>query len=588
MKSLEPASDDPSCPNDKYKCLLQQCNAIDCTDFEETLKRVNETALSLLDVTCSSIWIFNEIDKTLECKGLYTKNSRIHSLRQAVAINESFKTHLKTLGKKRHLLIDATDENFELAHQHLQKHQINSKFETAIYHEGETKGMLCFGNDDEELLTEAFTKEVAETLSKVIEMALHLKYERENKEILDAVLDNSNVGILIFRNKILYANEASSNITGFSNDELLDMHIWDFVESDRQRLFKQRVLKRLKGEYFSSIYNDIHIRTKEGAHKIIRANVETIMYRSRYAGLAIVSDVTNIIEAEEKIKLLAQAVEQMDELVKITDVEGNMIYVNNALIAKTGYKEIELLHQNPRIFKSGKHPKSFYKNMWDTILAKKIYRNVIINKKKDGTLYYEDQTISPILDKNDNIIYFVATSKDVSSQIELEKKLKLMATTDALTGIYNRFKMNEEIDMEIKKAKRNKKSFALIMFDIDFFKSINDTYGHDVGDRVLEELADIVRHSIRQTDTFARWGGEEFLILVRNDDAASVFYLAEKIRKKVENTLFADKTTITISLGISIYTKNKTKQTLLKEADEALYKAKALGRNKTVVFQASI
>jgi len=145
-------------------------------------------------------------------------------------------------------------------------------------------------------------------------------------------------------------------------------------------------------------------------------------------------------------------------------------------------------------------------------------------------------------------------------------------------------KLDKEIDFEIKKAKRYKKSFALIMFDIDFFKIVNDTYGHDTGDQVLEELAQLVTKNIRQTDTFARWGGEEFMILARNSDAKSAILLAEKIRKKVENLFFADGIEITISLGISIYSKNKTKEKLLKEADKALYEAKRLGRNKAVLF----
>ncbi len=190
-----------------------------------------------------------------------------------------------------------------------------------------------------------------------------------------------------------------------------------------------------------------------------------------------------------------------------------------------------MLHKKP--------PKSF---LWSTYAIFGPFSQlaiwVIINKKKDGTLFYEDLTISPILNSKGEIEYFVATSKDISKQIKMEEKLKILATTDALTSIYNRYKMNEEIEQEIKKANRYHKKFALIMFDIDFFKSINDTYGHDVGDHVLEELTTITKKMIRQTDSFGRWGGEEFMILARYiDQEKEAIALAEKIRKKVQNYL---------------------------------------------------
>lgn len=571
--------------NFNYKEFLEKCVEIKYDIFDEAIQKVNEIAVTSLDITYSSVWILSERDQLFHCEDIYDKNLQKHKTIPTPIDITKHPEYVTALNANQHLMIKMGESNFGLEHKYLKKHNVIYKYDTALYYKGALKGILCFESTEQKKFVNNVIHEVAITLANIVEIAINLKYKKENEEIFQAIVDNSQTGIIIFGEKILYANEAATVMTGYAVDELTRMHTWDLVSGELQNIFKQRVLKRLKGEYFNANYDDICIKTKNGTVKIIRATVETIVYEGKYAGLAIITDVTDLIEAKEKIKILAQAVEQTDELIKITDVDGKIIYVNNSLVANTGYKEIELIGQNPRIFKSGKHTKAFYKKLWDTILAKKVYRNVIINKKKDGTLYYEDQTISPILDKDGKITHFVATSKDVSSQMELEEKLKLMATTDALTGVYNRYKMNEEIDFEIKKAKRYKKSFALIMFDIDFFKNVNDTYGHDVGDKVLEELAEIVTRSIRATDTFARWGGEEFMILARNSDARSATILAEKIRKKVENFLFADGIEITISLGISVYDKNKTKETLLKEADEALYQAKSLGRNKTVLFE---
>ncbi len=570
---------------ERYRRLLKECLEIETDNFPKAVEQINEIASGLLPITYSSIWIVHDMDKTLKCADLYSKPYNIHKKPSlSIPCNEA-SSYLQRLAKEKQLFFQQEDSIPKIYNRHFQRHNIHAKLDAAFFYKNKIKGILSFETTLKDNFLSPFVYEVASTLVNILEISINLQYKKENETIFNAILENPQTGLFIFRRKILFCNEAAVRITEYSPQELKKMHTWDFVSGELKEIFKQRVLKRIEGEHFNTKYDDIPIRTKSGRHAIIRASVDTIMYEGEYAGIAIITDVTDLVKTKKKLQLLAQAVEQMDELVKITDPQGQILYVNNSLIANTGYKEIELIGQTPRIFKSGKHPRSFYKDLWDTITAKKIYRNVLINKKKDGTLYYEDLTISPMLDEKGEILYFVATSKDVSKQIELEEKLKNMATRDALTGIYNRYKMNEEIDAEIKKSKRYNQRFSILMFDIDFFKQINDTYGHDIGDKVLVELCENITKIIRDTDIFARWGGEEFIILARETNEESTFLLAEKIRKKVASHIFVQDIHITISIGAALFMPTYTKEEILKNVDNALYEAKRTGRNKTVLFQ---
>ncbi|MEN4046089.1 sensor domain-containing diguanylate cyclase [Sulfurimonas sp. NWX367] len=284
----------------------------------------------------------------------------------------------------------------------------------------------------------------------------------------------------------------------------------------------------------------------------------------------------------KKVQLLAQALEQTDDMVLITDANGIIEYVNDSVIEKTKYEREELIGNKTNIFKSGKHTQEFYKNLWETILAGKNYHNILIDKTKDDRLYYADLKITPLFDENRNIQNFVSTSTDITSRIEMEKELKKLATIDSLTEIYNRYKIDDAINIEIQRYKRYKEPFCILMFDIDHFKVVNDTYGHDIGDRVLKALSRLVLKHIRKTDIFGRWGGEEFVVILENTTKEKAVVIAEKIRKRVEAYTIDKKYKITISIGVAEYQEPQTREELVKKADDALYRAKQNGRNQVV------
>jgi len=157
-----------------------------------------------------------------------------------------------------------------------------------------------------------------------------------------------------------------------------------------------------------------------------------------------------------------------------------------------------------------------------------------------------------------------------------------LSQVDTLTGIYNRKKLQDDLTLEIKKAYRYEQIFSIILIDIDHFKKVNDTYGHLAGDNVIKGVCNIISENIRDIDLFARWGGEEFVILLSNQDKNQAKLLAEKIRNIIANTKI-DNLEITCSLGISQYELNDTDEIIFKKADDALYIAKESGRNCTVI-----
>ncbi|MDF1879849.1 diguanylate cyclase [Sulfurimonas sp. MAG313] len=405
---------------------------------------------------------------------------------------------------------------------------------------------------------------------------------KEGEEKFRILSQSDMMGIFIYNKFFTYVNEAFIKMTGYSSDELYKMAAWEVIEPSLQSTIKSMVQRRIKGDKIPQKYNDLKIVTKEGVVKTVRVITQTISHHGKYSGMGTMIDITDIEETKEKLKLLAQAMEQMDELVRITDKNGVILYINEALIRHTGFTRRDLIGHKINIFKSGKHSPTFYKDLWKTVLSGKTYKGIFVNQKKDNSLYYEEEVITPIKDQKNKIIYFIATSQDITKRIQMEEKLYRLATIDELTEIYNRHKINEEINIGIDRVKRYKETFVLIMFDIDFFKVVNDSYGHDVGDFVLKELSRLVLNNIRESDRFGRWGGEEFMLVLPHVDKKQALFTAEKLREAVSSHDFKEAVHITISMGVVCFEKGDTKETVLKRVDKALYQAKEEGRDRVV------
>ena len=304
--------------------------------------------------------------------------------------------------------------------------------------------------------------------------------------------------------------------------------------------------------------------------------------------IGIANDITELAHSEKQMRILSSAVEQTAEMVMITDVLGVIEYVNPAFEAITGYSREEIIGKKPAILQSGKMDPQVYHNLWETVLHGDSFSEVFINKRKDGSIFYEEKTITPVVGADKKISHFVATGKDISERMRTQERLHYMAHHDALTNLPNRTLFLDRLRQAMARARWHNRLIAVMFIDIDHFKSINDTYGYEVGDQMLIQLTKRFSSSTRAGDTIARFGGDEFAILL--DDIASekdVSLLAKKLLDTLAPvfTIAEQQILVTASIGVSIFPNDgEDEETLLRNADVAMYRAKDLGRNNYQFF----
>jgi len=263
-------------------------------------------------------------------------------------------------------------------------------------------------------------------------------------------------------------------------------------------------------------------------------------------------------------------------IISTTDRNGIINSVSEYFTKITGYSANEIIGQSHNILRHPDTRLETYDTLWKTLLKGKVWEGEIKNSNKDGNECWLHYVITPELNPQGEIHGFTSISQEITDKKRLEKS----AITDALTGLYNRHKPQEILALEIKRSNRYKNKFCVILLDIDWFKKINDNYGHQTGDEVLIDLADILKDNARKTDCVSRWGGEEFLIVVCESDIDEAFNLAEKLRIKIQNYRFPSIGKVTISGGVAQYVEGETASQLISRADNALYAAKNSGRNR--------
>lgn len=300
--------------------------------------------------------------------------------------------------------------------------------------------------------------------------------------------------------------------------------------------------------------------------------------------------VNMFLDIEEEKEILSAAIDQSSVGILMTDLKGSIIYANNAIEKISGYKISELMGKNPRILKSGLTKDEVYKKMWKTISKGQIWNGEQINKRKDGTLYYEDSRITPIYDKDNNLKYYLAVKHDITERKELEERLQKIAMRDSLTDTYNRAYLMERLNQIIDKYKRHPEEFSLVMLDIDHFKKVNDQYGHLAGDMVLVELVNIINKQIRSYDILGRYGGEEFILVLPDTGKEEAYIIVNRILNKIRKNTFIykdNKINITFSAGIvessEIDKEELSVESLINLADSRLYNAKDTGRDEVVI-----
>jgi diguanylate cyclase (GGDEF)-like protein/PAS domain S-box-containing protein len=294
-------------------------------------------------------------------------------------------------------------------------------------------------------------------------------------------------------------------------------------------------------------------------------------------------DISERKKVEEQLLKLSSAIEQTADAISITDARGVIEYVNPAFENITGYSSGQIIGKKPDILKSGKHGDEFYRRVWKELTAGRVFNDVFVNKRNDGSMYYEEKTITPILNSENEITHFISTSRDITGRVETEKQLHHIAHHDVLTDLPNRVLFLDRLKQALARARWHGRTVAVLFLDVDRFKNINDTLGHESGDMLLRQFSRRLTSCLRERDTIARFGGDEFVILL--DDIArmsDVEVLAQKILDKLASPIVVNdnKLHVTASIGISLFPEDgEDSSTLLRHADLAMYRAKDDGRN---------
>lgn len=280
----------------------------------------------------------------------------------------------------------------------------------------------------------------------------------------------------------------------------------------------------------------------------------------------------------QEIRKLSTAVEHSPSSIVITDAQGRIEYVNRRFTEITGYTLDEVRGENPRVLKSEQQPSEFYRELWQTISTGKTWHGEFCNITKSRRVYWEAASIAPIFDDTDTITSYVAVKEDITEKRSREQKIRRMALQDALTGLANRAQFTEAVGASIASAERSQSKLAVLYLDLNRFKPINDTYGHEAGDTVLKTVGERISAGIRPEDLAGRFGGDEFVLLLRNFQNPDLLtQIATRVHNSIRKPIKIgeDEVSVGAGIGIAIYPQDgKCFEDLLRNADQAMYRAK--------------
>ncbi|MGM0593526.1 MAG: diguanylate cyclase domain-containing protein [Pseudomonadota bacterium] len=343
------------------------------------------------------------------------------------------------------------------------------------------------------------------------------------------------------------------------------------VHEQMHEAARQLLLKRQANEAISAAEYDELVEFSEELRFLLMA-LRTSLNRNR--------DIT--------AKLMGKVFENASEGVVITDPKAKIISINKAFSEVTGYSEAEVIGQGPELLQSGRQDADFYRRMWHCLEATGHWQGEIWNRNKRGEIYLEWLSIAAVKDEKGEVSHYVGIFSDITTEKENEERLEHLAHYDQLTDLPNRILFNDRLRQALALARRARSQVAVMFLDLDGFKAINDSLGHAAGDDLLAQVAERLTGCLRQSDTVARFGGDEFTVVLPGiEDEQSVCKIAQKIVEEVARPYLLDGTeaSVTTSIGISLYPLDgQQPDTLIHKADNAMYHAKRHGKNHYEFF----
>jgi len=440
---------------------------------------------------------------------------------------------------------------------------------------------------EEKSIIESELRDAHERISNALDSLRHHKFALDQHAI---------VGVADVKGKILYANDQFCAISGFSREEL--------IGNDHRILNSGTHTKEFFREMYRTIasgavwHGELCNRSKDGNLYWVATTIVPYLNSDRKPTeyISMRTDITARKKAEEDLRVAAVAFDTSDAIM-ITDSKANIVRVNKAFQKITGYSEEEVLGRNPRFMKSGRHPDDFYSDMWVRIKEIGYWSGDVWDKRKNGEIYPKRMSISAVKNADGAITEYVATFNDNTAQKKAEEEIHSLAFYDPLTSLPNRRLLIDRLRHALKISSRSHQYGALILLDMDKFKSLNDTMGHDYGDLMLIEVAERLQSVVREADTVSRLGGDEFVVLLEDlgaeQDGArnSAAQISEKIRSRLSAPYLLREYLhhSSSSVGVTLFHRDECPMDdLVKQADMAMYQAKESGRNTTRFFDPSM
>lgn len=411
---------------------------------------------------------------------------------------------------------------------------------------------------------------------------------------LELLLDSTAEGIIGIDTdgQCVFANHTGYSLLGYLNESEilgkdLQTHIGFPEHGDFD--FLNRIVRTGKGLHI----DDGFITTTEGETRPVDIRMQPMLQDGTVSGLVVsFVDISASKDAQQRIHTLSQAVEQSPVSVMITNPQGEIEFVNEKFESVTGYPFSEVIGKNPHFLRSSEDMPETEDELRNVLSAGESWHGEMQNQRRDGTPYWVRTHIAPVYDERDNLRHLLRIDEDITQYKEQEQKIVQQAHYDFLTDLPNRLLAMDRLGQLIKKASRDSDHVIVMFLDMDDFKKINDTFGHDTGDQLLIEAARRLQSTVREQDTVSRLGGDEFLVILGNSTPAST---ATTIAEHLLDTFRApfliggQEIVVTVSIGIALFPHDgETTSSLLRSADIAMYQAKHTGSNTYQYFASTM
>lgn len=409
---------------------------------------------------------------------------------------------------------------------------------------------------------------------------------RKFNEKLGWIFEHSNDEIYVFdlkSLKILYANEKVRLGLGYSLEELQKLTIKESNLKIDEASFQEILKPLISGEENIITYETSYQEKGENFYTI-EVRLQAFKNENSYILLAMVYDVTERKKAEKELKITADVFDNTSEGIVITEGDSSKILqVNKAFCQISGYRNEELIGQKLNILKSGWHNDEYYKELWHSIKTTGFWQGEMWDRRKNGELYAQWLSITAVKDSFDRVTNYVGIVNEITERKKSEEKIYRLAYYDSLTNLPNRALFSDRVNYTINRTGKTNEKIAILYLDLDRFKVINDSFGHNVGDKLLQGVSLRLKEALGEVYTLSRLGGDEFIIMIENiKKEKEVAEIANKILESLSKpfNLMGIEVYTSISIGISLYPSDGSNlDTLLKNADTAMYRAKDLGRN---------